>query len=135
MGDRTMATDAFHHAVAAGGSVAGLLAARVLADHFERVTLIERDVLPSSSEPRKGVPQGRHAHVLLVRGQGIMEGFFPGLADELCVAGAVHVGMPEFAWFHAGHWRVRYHSDLSFLAMSRPLLEITIAKRGNHPGL
>ena len=29
----------------AGGSMAGLLATRVLADHFEHVTLIERDVL------------------------------------------------------------------------------------------
>jgi len=119
-----MATHAFHHAVVAGGSMAGLLATRVLADHFERVTLIERDVLPSNSEPRKGVPQGRHAHVLLVRGQGIMESFFPGLTEELCAAGAVRVGVPELAWLHAGHWRVRYHSELSFLAMSRPLLEI-----------
>jgi 2-polyprenyl-6-methoxyphenol hydroxylase-like FAD-dependent oxidoreductase len=124
-----MATHAFHYAVVAGGSMAGLLATRVLADHFERVTLIERDVLPSNYEPRKGVPQGRHAHVLLVRGQGIMESFFPGLTEELCAAGAVLVGVPEFAWLHAGHWRVRYHSDLSFLAMSRPLLEISIAKR------
>jgi 2-polyprenyl-6-methoxyphenol hydroxylase-like FAD-dependent oxidoreductase len=124
-----MATHAFHYAVVAGGSMAGLLATRVLADHFERVTLIERDVLPSNSEPRKGVPQGRHAHVLLVRGQGIMESFFPGLTEELCAAGAVRVGVPELAWLHAGHWRVRYHSELSFLAMSRPLLEITIAKR------
>jgi 2-polyprenyl-6-methoxyphenol hydroxylase-like FAD-dependent oxidoreductase len=124
-----MATHAFHHAAVAGGSMAGLLATRVLADHFERVTLIERDVLPSNSEARKGVPQGRHAHVLLVRGQGIMESLFPGLTEELCAAGAVRVGVPEFAWLHAGHWRVRYHSDLSFLAMSRPLLETTIAKR------
>jgi 2-polyprenyl-6-methoxyphenol hydroxylase-like FAD-dependent oxidoreductase len=124
-----MATHAFHHAAVAGGSMAGLLATHVLADHFERVTLIERDVLSSNSEARKGVPQGRHAHVLLVRGQGIMESLFPGLTEELCAAGAVRVGVPEFAWLHAGHWRVRYHSDLSFLAMSRPLLETTIAKR------
>jgi 2-polyprenyl-6-methoxyphenol hydroxylase-like FAD-dependent oxidoreductase len=124
-----MATHAFHHAVVAGGSVAGLLATRALADHFERVTLIERDVLPNNFEPRKGVPQGRHAHVLLMRGQSIMEEFFPGLADELCTARAVHVGVPEFAWLHDGHWRIRYHSDLSFLAMSRLLLETAIARR------
>ena len=89
-----MATHAFHHAVVAGGSVAGLLATRALADHFERVTLIERDVLPNNFERRKGVPQGRHVHILLMRGQSIMEEFFPGLADELCTAGAVHVGVP-----------------------------------------
>jgi 2-polyprenyl-6-methoxyphenol hydroxylase-like FAD-dependent oxidoreductase len=129
MGDRTMAAHVFYHAVVAGGSMAGLLATRVLADHFEHATLIERDVLASNSEPRKGVPQGRHAHVLLLRGQDIMEAFFPGLAEELCDAGAVHVGVPELAWFHAGHWRVRSYPDLSFLAMSRPLLETTIARR------
>jgi phytoene dehydrogenase-like protein len=29
------------HAVVIGGSMAGLLAARVLADHFDRVTILE----------------------------------------------------------------------------------------------
>jgi 2-polyprenyl-6-methoxyphenol hydroxylase-like FAD-dependent oxidoreductase len=86
-------------------------------------------VLLSDYGPRKGVPQRRHAHVLLVRGQGIMESFFPGLTEELWASGAVRVGISEFAWLHAAHWRIRHHSDLSFLAMSRPLLETTIARR------
>ncbi len=51
-----------HHAVVIGGSMAGLLAARVLSEHFERVTIIERDHLVDNAEPRKGVPQGRHVH-------------------------------------------------------------------------
>lgn len=37
------------HAIVLGGSMAGLLAARVLSDFFERVTLIERDQLPQTS--------------------------------------------------------------------------------------
>src|SRR6516162_1459312 len=53
------------HALVIGGSMAGLATARVLADHFERVTLVERDELPDSVEHRKGVPQGRHLHGLL----------------------------------------------------------------------
>jgi 2-polyprenyl-6-methoxyphenol hydroxylase-like FAD-dependent oxidoreductase len=125
-----MSTGSFSHAVVAGGGMAGLLATRVLSDHFERVTLIERDVLAGHIEPRKGVPQGRHGHALLLRGQAIMEALFPDLAAELCAAGAVRVsGRHEFAWHHAGDWRIQPETDLSFLSMSRPLLETTIARR------
>lgn len=42
--------------------------ARVLADHYQRVTLIERDPLPTTAEHRKGVPHGRHLHGLHPRG-------------------------------------------------------------------
>jgi 2-polyprenyl-6-methoxyphenol hydroxylase-like FAD-dependent oxidoreductase len=65
------------HAVVLGGSMAGLLAARVLADHYERVTLIERDRFPRLGEHRKGVPQDRHVHGLHVRGREIMDELFP----------------------------------------------------------
>jgi predicted flavoprotein YhiN len=34
------------HAIVVGASMAGMLAARVLADTFERVTVLERDALP-----------------------------------------------------------------------------------------
>src|SRR5947209_18026327 len=53
------------HAVVIGASMAGLLASRVLSEHFKQVTVIERDRLPQEVQPRKGVPQGRHVHVLL----------------------------------------------------------------------
>src|SRR5215210_5005338 len=72
------------NAVVAGGSIAGLLAARVLSNHFEAVTLVERDALAHTPQPRKGVPQGPHAHILLLRGQAIMRSMFPGLAEGLC---------------------------------------------------
>jgi len=58
-----------NHAIVIGASIAGLLAARVLADHFDRITIIDRDQLPQEPEFRAGVPQARHIHVLLVRGQ------------------------------------------------------------------
>ena len=118
------------HAVVVGGSVAGLLAARVLSEHFERVTLIERDELARTSEPRKGVPQGNHLHVLLARGRLIVEALLPGLTEELLAAGAILVnGARDLAWHHSGGWRARYDGDLVVLSMSRPLLESRIAER------
>jgi flavin-dependent dehydrogenase len=48
------------HAVVVGGSLAGMLAARVLSDHFDGVTLLERDRFPEAPAGRKGLPQGRH---------------------------------------------------------------------------
>ena len=77
------------HAVVVGGGIAGLLAARVLVSHFEQVTLIERDALTDSVQARKGAPQGRMLHAMLPRGQGIVEGLFPGYGHDLKAAGAV----------------------------------------------
>ncbi|MFC9878168.1 NAD(P)/FAD-dependent oxidoreductase [Streptomyces libani] len=76
------------HAVVMGAGMAGLAAARVLADSFEAVTVIERDTLPSASAPRAGVPQGHHVHGLLALGAEVFEGYFPGLRAELEQAGA-----------------------------------------------
>ena len=53
------------HAVVIGGSLAGMLAARVLSDHFDQVTIIERDRFPDEPISRPGLPQARHLHVLL----------------------------------------------------------------------
>ncbi len=101
-------TKPYKHAVVIGGSMAGLFAARVLSDHFERVTIIERDHLPSGPELRNGVPQARHLHVLLARGMNIMEGLFPGLNAELDVAGSppIHWGKESVTLF--SQWLVAH---------------------------
>ncbi|MBB5932825.1 FAD-dependent oxidoreductase [Streptomyces echinatus] len=75
-------------AVVIGAGVAGLAAARVLADHFEAVTVLERDTLESGAAVRPGVPQGHHVHGLLALGAEVLEGCFPGLRAELEQAGA-----------------------------------------------
>ena len=77
-----------HHAVVVGGGLAGMLAARVLSDHFDRVTLLERDRFSETPSARKGLPQGRHAHALVERGRGAIERFLRGLTGELVRAGA-----------------------------------------------
>jgi 2-polyprenyl-6-methoxyphenol hydroxylase-like FAD-dependent oxidoreductase len=118
------------HAVVLGGSIAGLLAARVLSDHFEKVTILERDEMSEAPQPRKGVPQGNHLHALLVRGRMIADALLPGLSDELAASGAVRINAGrDFAWYCAGDWRTRHDNDLFFLSMSRPLLESRIDRR------
>jgi hypothetical protein len=66
------------HAVVVGGSLAGRLAARVLSDHFDGVTRLERDRFPETPAARKDLPQGRHVHTLLKRGRGALERLIPG---------------------------------------------------------
>jgi len=64
-----------------GAGIGGLTAARALADHFERVLVLERDNLPGDPLDRHGVPQGRHVHALLAGGQRALAELFPGFED------------------------------------------------------
>jgi 2-polyprenyl-6-methoxyphenol hydroxylase-like FAD-dependent oxidoreductase len=121
---------AYRHAVVIGSSIAGLTAARVLADHFERVTVVERDRLPEDRDFRKGIPQARHAHILLLRGSTILEELFPGLRAELIAAGAVTVNVGTDVEIRmAGSWLPHFPSDMEAIASSRPLLENAIYGR------
>ncbi len=118
------------HAIVIGASMTGLLAARVLCGHFERVTLIERDDLPEQPGHRKGVPQGRHLHALHARGEQILNRLFPGLSDSLAKAGATRIDIPgDLVWYHLGGYNLRYKSGLTQLAVSRPLLELYVRRR------
>jgi 2-polyprenyl-6-methoxyphenol hydroxylase-like FAD-dependent oxidoreductase len=76
------------HALVIGGSLAGLFAARVLADFFDKVTILDRDVFPISPDHRKGVPQSYHAHTLLPTAFPILERLFPGIMNDLRRDGA-----------------------------------------------
>jgi 2-polyprenyl-6-methoxyphenol hydroxylase-like FAD-dependent oxidoreductase len=90
------------HAVVLGASMGGLLAARVLADAYQRVTVVDRDQLPERAADRRGVPQGRHAHGLLARGAQILDELFPGLLADLAASGVPVVGSPRELWFSVG---------------------------------
>jgi 2-polyprenyl-6-methoxyphenol hydroxylase-like FAD-dependent oxidoreductase len=84
--------------------MAGLLAARVLADAYERVTVVDRDALPTKLENRRGVPQGRHAHVLVPGGTQILDELFPGLLDDLVAGGAPVIrDLGELRFSPVGH--------------------------------
>jgi 2-polyprenyl-6-methoxyphenol hydroxylase-like FAD-dependent oxidoreductase len=113
-----------------GASMAGLLAARVLSDHFEEVEIVDRDRLPDGPEFRNGVPQSRHAHALLSAGLDVLDRLFPGFAAELQGAGAVPVQPPrELPWFNSAGWSGRFDAGLTLLCSSRELTESLVRGR------
>jgi hypothetical protein len=70
-------------AVVLGASVGGLLAARVLADSFAGLTVVERDVLRGGAATRRGTPPALHPPALLTKGAHILDQLFPGLLGTL----------------------------------------------------
>src|SRR5713226_3849624 len=93
----------YKRAVVIGGSISGMLAARVLSDHFAEVIIIEREALAQSAEPRPAIPQGRHVHVLLDQGIRIVQQLFPDLVPALLDAGLTLTDTSrDFRWHHFG---------------------------------
>lgn len=119
------------HAAVIGGSIAGLWAARVLSDHFEQVTVIDRDHFPATPEARRGVPQGRQVHVLLVRGQQILDQLFPGITAELKADGVSMIRWTEETYTYGtnGKWGLPTPFGYETMACSRNLMEWHIRRR------
>lgn len=119
-------------AVVLGGSMAGLLAATVLADAYDHVTLVERDHLYADGKPRRGVPQGRHVHVLLPRGSEVIEELLPGILDELVDSGGGTTRSLRNMHFELnGHVLNQDDSttETPLHRQSRPLLESRLLER------
>lgn len=128
--DWTRAGGGGRHAVVVGGSVAGLLAAHVLAEHAHRVTVVERDRLPDGDTARPGVPHSRHPHVLLEGGRRALEELLPGFTEELRAAGAPRVGLPGgMVQWQAGHWVRRVPSTTYVHTGSRVRFEGLVRRR------
>ncbi|TDC80733.1 FAD-dependent monooxygenase [Actinomadura sp. 7K507] len=117
-------------AVVLGGGIAGLLAARVLADAYTEVVIVERDELPDGPGHRRGVPQGRHTHALLARGHSALEELFDGLTAELTASGVPAGDMlADTRVYLSGHLLRAAPSGLTMLGVSRPRLEASIRAR------
>ena len=126
------------HTVVLGASMGGLLAARVLADFFDTVTVVERDRLPDEPVNRRGVPQGRHVHALLPRGAQILEELFPGILNDLVAGGAPALDDGDLSKLYmsfSGHTLRRtglvpLEQDSTAMHMpSRPFLESHVRQR------
>ncbi|MEU0555619.1 squalene monooxygenase [Dactylosporangium sp. NPDC006015] len=117
-------------AVVIGASIGGLLAARVLREHFGRVVVLDRDTLGAAPAHRRCVPQDHQLHVLLARGRTALEELFPGLSAQLRDAGAPMVDLHgQVHWYNDGYLMRRAPSDLVAAGVGRPLLEHTIRER------
>ncbi len=118
------------HAVILGASIGGICAAEALAPHFERVTLLEKDVLPTTPEGRRGVPQGNQPHALQMRGRKELGAMFPGLMSELKAHGAFEFDPSnQIARLTPDGWAPRYDDiGATAFAGSRPLLEFLLRK-------
>ena len=130
MSKEKLKKDNMKHAIVIGGSISGLLAVHALSDCFEKVTLIERDTYPERPGIQKGIPQSAHLHLLLDKGQKLLEDFFPGIREELTAAGANYIdSAKDLAWYQQGVWKKRFESGLNMMLCSRGLLDWTIRKR------
>jgi 2-polyprenyl-6-methoxyphenol hydroxylase-like FAD-dependent oxidoreductase len=110
--------------------MAGLAAARVLADHADEVLIVEADASDGSARPRAGVPQGTQVHALLPAGQIVLERWFPGLTDEAQAGGAQQPTPEQVEFYIDGHSRpVAKVSDVPALVSSRPFLEAIVRRR------
>lgn len=125
------------HAVVLGAGMAGLVAAGVVSEFYDSVTVVERDTLPDRPAHRRGVPQGRHVHMMLSRGIHMLGQLFPGLLDELAAAGAVVVDDGDLSrvYVRSGPYELTRSGTLAdpaalavYLA-SRPFVEFHARRR------
>jgi 2-polyprenyl-6-methoxyphenol hydroxylase-like FAD-dependent oxidoreductase len=131
MTEAFMATHLGKQAVVIGAGMGGMPAARVLSDYFEKVVVIENDVLPSDPLPRAGTPQSKHVHVLLAGGLQALESLFPGVGQDLADAGAQLLRVAvDMLWERPGYESYP-RRDLGFTSynMTRPLLESVVRKK------
>lgn len=117
-------------AVVIGGSVAGLCAARVLADGFQTVTVIEKDSIPGGPEPRRGVPQGSQIHALQEAGRATLEDLLPGFGEDVIAAGGLMIdGASDIEFYDEGDFLADGPRRFPVYSASRPLFEHVIRQR------
>lgn len=118
-----MNTQVGKRVVVLGGSMAGILAARVLAEHYAEVLVVERDHVLGVKETRRGTPHAIHAHALHARGHIIVEELFPDLTEELSAAGVPTCDLGEMHWYLNARRIKAAQTGLRTVMAPRPMLE------------
>jgi 2-polyprenyl-6-methoxyphenol hydroxylase-like FAD-dependent oxidoreductase len=118
-------------AVVLGGSIAGLFAARVLADAYDEVQIVDRDKIVGLKGPRKTLPLSYQANGLLARGVHVMEELFPGIVEDLVEQEGVPKGdlSGSCRWYAQGKRLKQKDGDLITIGVLRPVLEYHIRER------
>lgn len=111
-----------------GGSIAGLMAARVLSDHSRRILIVERDEVDVEGHARAGVPHGQQVHGLRLGGLRQFERWLPGFTAEARNQGAVLL-TPEQNPTHLDERELLPIGSMSNLFASRPFFEARIRER------
>src|SRR5262249_6760863 len=125
------------HAIVVGAGIGGLVAAKALSSYFRKVTVLERDALPSRPTARTDTPQAPQIHVLLRGGLDVLGEFFPQFETELERAGAVRVRVGSQSLLEIPGFDPFPRRDLGFdyLCMTRPLVEFVarclVEQQGN----
>lgn len=116
-------------ALVLGGGIAGLAAAAMLARHFERVTLLERDRYPAQPEVRLHTPHGAHVHLLLAGGLVTLTRLFPHLTGWLDEAGLVAGDLTEHTRVaYDGRWLPRARSGIPIRTCTRSHVELLLLR-------
>ena len=117
------------HAVVLGASLTGLATAVTLSRRFDEVTIVERDPPPRAAQPRRGVPQGRHAHLLLPAGMRGLAELLPGFVDDLRGHGAHVIDAAEFRFHLRGGRLALDDTALTISGATRPVIEWVVRER------
>ncbi|MFI1395425.1 FAD-dependent oxidoreductase [Streptomyces sp. NPDC020681] len=121
---RTSQSPAARRAVVIGGGLAGMLAAAVLSEYVDEVTVVDRDTLPAGPRPRRSLPQAHHAHLLWSGGARAMETLLPGITERWLAAGARRIALPTgLVSMSAQGWFRRWPEMQFLIACSRDLLD------------
>ncbi|MEU2514789.1 FAD-dependent monooxygenase [Streptomyces syringium] len=127
---RRTGTGRGRRAVVLGGGMAGMLAAAALADRADEVVVVDRDRMPAGARSRKGLPQARHAHLLMAGGARAVESLLPGTTDRWVAAGARRVGVPTGLVVLGPHgWFPRRPETHFMMACTRDLLDLIVREQ------
>lgn len=120
-------------AVVLGGSLAGMLAARALAEFADVVTIVERDALPEGPGRRKNLPQAQHPHALWSGGARAIEELLPGVTGRLAEAGARHLAVTtDMVVLSPQGWFRRWNESHHMVLISRCLLDAIVRAQVLH---